>query len=592
VVEVKHLAAAPAPDVFRASFDNFDEDVWADAEAIAQACEAMSLEELRQMVGRAVQVRDLKRAAVATQAMPAAEPILRAQSYLTGQALLGRGRCAQAALALTRGHAGSEAPNVRYVLARIRALAGAGNLHEAHEVAQAARAQFPTQNLQGLPEALDTIHGLAPREPKMTVWAHYRPLAEAFVLLDLDKDARRLLERASRRLGLRLDGEDLLSWARLALCVLPPEVVAERLEQSPATPRGDDRWRVLDTAARALAEPPMPPGTGEAGPPEDRYLRLWRALAKERRGDIDGAIVQLCDMAEDGQTDVLVRAALARSIGRLVLDKVRPRFAPGRTGRMINLLPFYNELSMLRLHLEEMAPWVDRFVIVEAAQTFTGMDKPLVFEANRHLFADFADKIVHVPVREFPPHLTTAWARDFYQRDMGIAGASELCGEDDYILETDVDEIIDRRAIEGVEADFVALDLNLARFFLNYRPAPGNPERTVLKSTLFKAKHRARHGVSYCRFFLSQRYRSAHVVREAGWHFTSMFDAPGISLKARSYAHQEHDKAKFRSIPFFQAIRDRLRAGELDPNWERVELDDRFPSSLHRHLDDFAEVIL
>jgi hypothetical protein len=146
--------------------------------------------------------------------------------------------------------------------------------------------------------------------------------------------------------------------------------------------------------------------------------------------------------------------------------------------------------------------------------------------------------------------------------------------------------------LEGLDADFAALDLRLARFFLNYCPRPSHPERTIPKSTIFRAKHRLRHGISYGRFFLAFRYPEAHLIKGAGWHFTSMFDAPGISLKVSSYAHQEHDKPKFRSIPHFQALRERLKAGQLDAGWERVELDDSFPRALMNNLDAFADVIL
>jgi hypothetical protein len=154
-----------------------------------------------------------------------------------------------------------------------------------------------------------------------------------------------------------------------------------------------------------------------------------------------------------------------------------------------------------------------------------------------------------------------------------------------------VDELIDYRALEGLEADFSALDLRLSRFFLNYRPAPGNPRRTQPKATIFKAKHRATHGVSLGRFFLAH-HREAYLARDAGWHFTSMFDEHGISLKVNSYAHQEHQKAKFRTSEHFLALRQRLLAGELDPDWERVELDDTFPASLLRNREVFSDVIL
>jgi beta-1,4-mannosyl-glycoprotein beta-1,4-N-acetylglucosaminyltransferase len=327
-------------------------------------------------------------------------------------------------------------------------------------------------------------------------------------------------------------------------------------------------------------------------PGDEPGPRFWRAIASERMGDLDAAIVDLCGLADTYQEDYVIRCSLARCVGKSVLEATRPRFAPGGAGRIVNVVPFFNELDLLRLHLEEMAPWVHRFVITEAVQTFTGNAKSLIFEENRSLFADFEDKIVHVPIRAVPAHLTSPWSREFYQRDMAIAGASGLCGAEDYILETDVDEIIDGRALEGFEADYAILDLRLAKYFLNYCPGPGHRERSTPKATIFKAELRERYGISYGRFNLARRTHDAYLINNAGWHFTSVFDAEGISLKVKSYAHQEVGKAIYRSTPYFESLRERLKAGELDPGWERVALDDSFPQALLNNLDAFSEVIL
>ena len=45
-----------------------------------------------------------------------------------------------------------------------------------------------------------------------------------------------------------------------------------------------------------------------------------------------------------------------------------------------------------------MNPVVDRFVISEATETFSGNPKPLYYEENKEMFAEFADKIIHVAV--------------------------------------------------------------------------------------------------------------------------------------------------------------------------------------------------
>ena len=42
--------------------------------------------------------------------------------------------------------------------------------------------------------------------------------------------------------------------------------------------------------------------------------------------------------------------------------------------------PFFNELDILNLRLHILDPFVDRFVIEEARNTFTGQEKELCFE--------------------------------------------------------------------------------------------------------------------------------------------------------------------------------------------------------------------
>ena len=54
---------------------------------------------------------------------------------------------------------------------------------------------------------------------------------------------------------------------------------------------------------------------------------------------------------------------------------------------------FFNELDILKIRLNVLAPVVDRFVISEATETFSGIKKPLYYEENKELFAAFQDRI-------------------------------------------------------------------------------------------------------------------------------------------------------------------------------------------------------
>ena len=55
---------------------------------------------------------------------------------------------------------------------------------------------------------------------------------------------------------------------------------------------------------------------------------------------------------------------------------------------------FFNELELLELRLELLSTVVDRFIIVEASKTHSGLGKPFYFEENRARFSRFEDKII------------------------------------------------------------------------------------------------------------------------------------------------------------------------------------------------------
>ena len=453
--------------------------------------------------------------------------------------------------------------SAKVVYGRARALAGAGRLDEALaavEDALVARPEHgPSLGLRGQLLAVIPLHA---RRDELRAWRELHALFEAYMALGLKAEAAALAGRVMSDPGsTELSIAQRLSVAELALRVCPPKHIRAYLAQIPV--KYAERSRAIALACDALEGVRSSEPIDEAPSSADKSLRVWTALAHEAAGDLPEAIRQLCPLAEEFNRDPDIRCALARSVGREVLEQDPPRFVSGGSGRIVNLVVFNNEFALLRMHLEEMAPFVDRFVIVEAGQTFMGADKPLHFQENPELFADFAERIVHVAVPRFPEHIATAWARDFHQRDRGVAAAQALCGRDDYILATDTDEIIAPSALDGFRGDFAALRLTVSRFFLNYRMKPGNARGARPAAAIFKAGLLERHGLSYARFYLARRSSTAHVIADAGWHFTSVNDADRIALKLGSYAHQEQTKKHFKTSDHFRQMLERIRAGDF-----------------------------
>ena len=473
---------------------------------------------------------------------------------------------------------------------RARALAGMGELSAAREAIQTALDIDPdVRDGREFKALLVARRALRTKvEGGEARWADLRRLVDIHLELGLDDFAGRLLKNRLPKLHAPQadDYDDGVAMLKAAKDLVGPEFVLSKGKLL-APVRQDDRLKAL------VAECHIALGRAEkaAGPDRGgRDLRLQRALAAAELGDVEEAIARLGRMTIKLREDLEVRAALDFLVGRRVLEEnplnLRP---PGGPRRIFNLMPFNDEIPLLKIHLAEMADWVDVFVIAESEVTFTGGPKPLHFEQHKAEFAEYADKIIHVIVPEHPEAYHSPWGRDFRQRDLAVTALSGLAAPDDLVLLTDVDEIIDRRALEGFEGDFAGVRMALYRFFLNYRPAPNNqPIRRT--GAIATAQLLTRFGSSYLRFDLARR-KDGQLLKNAGWHFTSVCDPERLVAKVNSYAHQERG-AEWRDLDAVDLRLSQIKAGRCEPGWERAEIDETFPAYIRERLGELEGLVI
>ncbi len=147
-----------------------------------------------------------------------------------------------------------------------------------------------------------------------------------------------------------------------------------------------------------------------------------------------------------------------------------------------SVITFNGENDILRLHLSILNDYVDRFIIVEADRTFTGVAKPLYFFRDQRFFKQWWKKISYYPVTDWDdinlwemalssPQTQGAhhWKREFYIKEsIQKALIANNVQDDDIILIGDVDEIVDPLAnLES--ATPVKARLRVYSYYLNYR---------------------------------------------------------------------------------------------------------------------------
>jgi len=124
--------------------------------------------------------------------------------------------------------------------------------------------------------------------------------------------------------------------------------------------------------------------------------------------------------------------------------------------RIFDTFPFDAELDLLEHRLAETYELVDVFVLVEAAQTFSGRPKELTFARNRERFAWAAAKLRHITLDQLGGPERSPRERAAIQRDAVRLGLRDA-DPDDVVLLFDVDEIaspslLQRLRAEGIDA--------------------------------------------------------------------------------------------------------------------------------------------
>ncbi len=119
---------------------------------------------------------------------------------------------------------------------------------------------------------------------------------------------------------------------------------------------------------------------------------------------------------------------------------------------IVDCITFFNEIDLLEVRFAELDPVVDKFVIVEAGQTFNGSSKNFFFDRYKEKFAQYDHKIVYIKLPHLLPLLEDTEANRFklesFTRNAILYGLVQLdLDNDDLVMISDVDEIPSRESV-------------------------------------------------------------------------------------------------------------------------------------------------
>ncbi len=279
---------------------------------------------------------------------------------------------------------------------------------------------------------------------------------------------------------------------------------------------------------------------------------------------------------------------------------------------------FLNENDLFEIRLHEHWNFVDKFIVIEAEETHTGLKKPLNFDQNR--FAEYADKIHYVTFASFqeqiskypelidqstlasvgPAHDKMDWTRDHFQFNYMFKVLQDLGAEDnDIVYFSCLDEIIKESAFNqcielinqnpwiGDMNPVFSFNLNLYAYKINLLHRHWTKHYAGNLTTFRNFK-------KYVPATIRQRIRTHEPIHDAGWHFTFLDSTEGemVLAKQRSWAHSKDvypgKKVKFEHTSPQEALE---RFWE-DYDVEQVEItENTHPKFILDNLDKFQNFI-
>ncbi len=271
---------------------------------------------------------------------------------------------------------------------------------------------------------------------------------------------------------------------------------------------------------------------------------------------------------------------------------------------------FFNELDILKIRLNVLSPVVDKFVISEATETFSGLPKPLYYEENKELFAEFRDKIIHVVVEDTPKGDTHY--RDTFQKNAVTRGLKG-CTDEDIIIFSDLDEIPNPDKIREILQNFQKDKIyhfaqRLFYCYLNMEEVSGSllsyagefegvAHKKWIGTKLLSYQLLREQNLLLGELRFPERKQIGIRVENGGWHFGYMGGHGQKDIRKRvqekviSAAHQEYN-----SKHVLSNVTDQIKDGKdifgREAQFVRCEIDETYPEYIRTHQKELDFLIM
>ncbi len=264
--------------------------------------------------------------------------------------------------------------------------------------------------------------------------------------------------------------------------------------------------------------------------------------------------------------------------------------------KIFDCITFFRENRVTNLRFEILSKVVDKFIICESKYDHKGNKKDLNFNLDNK---DFEKKIIYL-VKEDPfPENSSPWEKQALQREYIFKGL-DICHPDDLIMFSDPDEIPNPLKLKNIHLK-KKFGIFLQKHFV-YKINLSNPFEEPWEGTRI-CKKKNLSSIDFLRqkilskninkFWRFDKERNIELIQNGGWHFNNLFNAKEISIKLKTFAHEEFNKDKFTDVNIIQKkIDQKIDLFDRGNKYKKVELDNSFPDYIINNKEIFKDFLL
>ena len=265
--------------------------------------------------------------------------------------------------------------------------------------------------------------------------------------------------------------------------------------------------------------------------------------------------------------------------------------------KIIDCVTFFDENFIFNLRYKILHKHVDYFIICESEYDHKGKKKKLNFKLGKNIPEE---KIKYIILKEPFPKINNPWKNQAIQRD-NILKNMNFIDDEDYIFFSDPDEIPKPEVLKNFELKkkygiLMQKCFNFKFNLFNSYESPWEGTRVAkkknLKSIDYMRQKVKKKNLKY-NFLRIDKEKDIEIFDDAGWHFNNMMEAEQISLKLKTFAHEEYAKNEYSSI---EVIERKIKKGTdlfgRGHVYKKVALDESFPEYILNNLKEFQKFII